>query len=478
MAKNGNNWIIFVMGLAAAAGAYEPPPEWFEPVAPPETEPIYGEVIVDALNLRDAPNLDAEKIGLLRRDDRVELIGWNVGNSESYDPYIWVEIETDQGRGFAAAYRREDWGFEREEQIPREDYLTWVHDFGEYQLSRHYDLDGDGTKEYVFAGPDGSALRYRVFEDCMGTENHQHIVPLVLTIEGSLDYQLELTEVFSETYLQSYVWEGYPWKPGVANNGSWSFYELVWEDFDGDGARELGLEYGYERHGHSNQPLNPDLHCWTWFNVEGEKLSVLLSWVEYLCEPQNGADDGCWKSGAWSVRGEMTPRTDGLTYHARIAAYLYKHSGGIVLPMQTIRTLGPWDRVGHTLFPPNYLSAGESWTFEMELEYLPELDAYFLVCPPDNGYDWRVFNLPCLENTGQLVHYRSGVRGDWDSVTITEPDGATARRLPRENETVVFRVEAGDYLWLLRPPAGEEGPVIARKGDELGWLTVMPAHVE
>ena len=156
---------LWLLALVLIAGAFNKLPEGFESVAPPEAEPIHGEVIVDALNLRDAPSLDGERIGGLTLGQRVELVAWNVGRD---DAYLWVEVETEAGRGFAAAYRREDWDYEREVEITREDYLAWEHDFGEYELTASFDLDRDGTEDVVRVGPDMEGLNGSQYPNAVG----------------------------------------------------------------------------------------------------------------------------------------------------------------------------------------------------------------------------------------------------------------------------------------------------------------------
>ncbi len=445
--------LLLASGVALAYPFGEVP-DWFEPVATPEPEPIYAEVIVDALNLRDAPSTDGERIATLQRGDRVQILTWAV-DYEMWSDYDWVEVLTEQGKGYVASNSFE------------ERYLAFEHDFGSYELESEFDLDGDGTRERVYVGPGEMYFE----EDHYYTSTGQnYYLPIVLRVSGSVNFEYRLIDIFlglSETPVSL---DELPVES--TNPGCWSLYELVYEDFDGNGTRELGLNYGFiERSIWGGHQGNPELSCWSWFSVTEDGLRELVGWVEYVNEPYY-LELGSAPVGNWRLTGSIEPRGDALVYRAMLTAMidqdLYYER---LQPLYVFSELGPGNTVGHTLAPPNYIAESTSWTFELELEYCSELGIYVLVCPPDNGYAWDIFESPTIRNLGQLVH----LPYHWDRTSGWLLEPLTLLSLPEAGSVEAGVLEARTFVDTYGFPTGEgDWYMVFSTSWLLGWSRVRP----
>ena len=380
MAKNDNNWIIFVMGLAAAAGAADAP-EWALPVPPPVIEPLYALVDVDALNLRDAPAVDADKIGLLHRGERVEVLAWAVGFDQWESDYVWAEVRAGDLHGYVAAEESNyDWWGSGER------YLAVEHDFGEPELSLTADLDADGSPERVYVGPGEIHADYEQF---YYEEEYVYRLPLVLRVEGSFDAEVRLEDFFLGTSDEEVPAEELI--AGLEESGKlgcyhhWSLYGLEADDFNVDGAVELQLTLD-ARSGYPSPVGNPSFthRRVQGFTPEDDGLRRIYGYTEraFLRGYDEDGPDGGWtyvEGGA-----ELTPEV--LNYRTVTACPEDRVPSKRFRPMEVDTRLDRLDWVRRPLPPPNYLADARWFVADLEARWVPDAGFYALHCPPGNDY--------------------------------------------------------------------------------------------
>jgi hypothetical protein len=372
--------IILVMGLTAAAGAVEAP-EWARPASVPDIEPVYALVDVNALNLRDAPAVDADKVGLLRRGDRVEVLAWAVGFDSRESDYVWAEVRSGDLHGYVAAEETSySWGGFGER------YLVVEHDFGESELELTADLDADGSPERVWVGP--GKLFYR-YEQCYYGMVYVYYLPLVLQVEGSFDAEVRLDEFCMDTVAKDTPEEellNLLMTYGVFSwtYSNWSLYDLEAGDFNGDGKPDLRLTLD-TRSCYPTPVVTPTFTRrrvlgFTW---DGDGLRKIYGYTEQAFLP--AYEDG--PTGGWThVEGgaELTPEV--LRYHGLVCCPEERFDEHRFRPMNVHVWLSELDRVRHPLPPPNYLADASWYATDLEARWVPEAGIYALYCPPGNDY--------------------------------------------------------------------------------------------
>jgi hypothetical protein len=372
--------IILVMGLAATAGASDTP-EWARPAPAPEIEPLYALVDVNALNLRDAPSVDGNRIGLLHRGDRVEVLAWGVGYDSRESDYVWAEVRSGGVRGYVAAEESNyGWGEFGER------YLVVEHDFGEPELALTADLDSDGTPEDVWVGPG------ELFHEDEPYRYVTYFLPLVLRVEGSFATEARLAEFYMEdmepaaedtpeeellTLLMDDGWS--------SDFYHWSLYDLEAGDFNGDGEPELRLTL--DARPHNILPISTPTFTHRrvlGFAWDGDDLRNVYAYTTqgfFLGIDEEGLD------GAWAyVEGgaELTPEV--LRYHAVMCRPGEPPDAHRFRTIHVHAWLNELDRVRHPLPPPDYLADGLWYTTDLEAKWVSEAGIYALYCPPGNRY--------------------------------------------------------------------------------------------
>ncbi len=371
--------LLMVLCTATVTTAFEAP-EWASPASVPEIEPIYALVDSDALNLRDAPSVDGNKIGLLHKGDRVEVLAWAVGFDHWESEYVWAEVRFGDLRGYVAAeednYHWGKWG---------ERYLVVEHDFGSYELETEADLDGDGTLERIYVGP---GEMYVEEEPYWYETAWFHYLPIILRVEGSFDAEVRLNDFFLGVNTEKIpVEELIARLEELGELGwyyNWSLYGLEAVDFDGDGAVELRLTLDY-RSSFPSPLMQPTFthRRVLGFAWEDDELRCIYGYTEQAFVPEY--DDG--PTGNWAyVEGwaELTPET--LRYRAVMC---FPEES---VPFANFRTIDvhAWldelDWVRHPLPPPDYLATGRWFSTDLEARWIPEAGFYALYCPPGNDY--------------------------------------------------------------------------------------------
>jgi len=371
--------IILVLGLAAVAGAFDAP-EWAVPVSPPEPEPMYALVDVDALNLRDAPSMDGNKIGLLRRGERVEVLAWAVGYDSRESDYVWAEVRAGDLHGYVAAeennYFWGEWG---------ERYLVVEHAFGEPELTVTADLDSDGAPEEVRVGP---GEIYALYEQFYTEELYIYYLPLVLRVEGSFDAEARLADFYLGTSVEEVPAEELIDRleelGELGWHHNWSIYGLEAGDFNGDGAVELRLTLDC-RSSFPSPVMTPTFtrRRVLGFAWEDDDLRCIYGYTERAFVPEY--EDG--PTGNWIyVEGgvELTPET--LRYRAVMCCPEESLDAHRFRPIRVHAWLSELDRVRHLVPPPDYLAHGLWYTTDLEARWVPEAGIYALYCPPGNRY--------------------------------------------------------------------------------------------
>jgi hypothetical protein len=428
-----------IIGLAVAAVALDAP-EWAQPASAPEIEPVYALVDVDALNVRDAPAVDADKIGLLRRGERVRVLAWAVGYDYEESDYVWAEVRAGDLHGYCAAEERNyGWGEYGER------YLVVEHDFGEPELTLDADLDADGSPERVRVGPGDIHADYEQF---YYEKEYVYRLPLVLRVEGSFDAEVLLADFFlgtsaEEVPVEELIAREEEWgELGLYYN--WSLYGLEAGDFNGDGAVELQLTL--DARSYHPRPVNgpPLTHRWVLgFTWEGEGLRCIYDYTERAFIPE-------WEeepTGRWfyiSGGAELTP--EALRYHAAVC-YLEE-------PSRTIGAHARLDRldwVRHPLPPPNYLADARWYTADLEARWIPEAGIYALFCPPYNDYARPLGYFSSPVNLARLLYgarWEDGLYGE-----LLEP--LTLLCFPETGSAEAGVLEAGTSVRALSFSTGE-----------------------
>ncbi|HUT98199.1 MAG TPA: SH3 domain-containing protein [bacterium] len=380
---------VIVLGLTAAAGALDAP-GWADSISTPEPEPMYALVDVDALNVRDAPSVDGNKIGLLHRGDRVEILAWAV-DYDSSDDYVWAEVRSGDLRGYVAA---EEDNYYWEEDGVR--HLVVEHAFGEPELTLAADLDSDGAPEQVRVGPGEIHAEYEQF---YYDTDYVYYLPLVLRVEGSFSAEVRLADFFLGTSVEEVPAEEFIAREKESGylgwDYNWSLYGLEAGDFNGDGAAELQLTL--DARSSSPRPVGgpPSTQQRVLgFIRDGDGLRCIYDYTEWAFIPE-------WEeepTGRWfyiSGGAELTPEV--MRYHS-VMSYL-DEPDHILMAREW---LSPLDWVRHPLPPPDYLAGGTWFSTDLEARWIPEAGFYALYCPPGNdyarplGYFWSPVNLTRL----------------------------------------------------------------------------------
>jgi hypothetical protein len=466
-------------------------PNWAVEVAPFKPIPLYAVVEVDALNLRDAPSTDGEKIGVLHKGDRVELLAWAVGYYYTYwredayknSDYLWAEVRFGDQRGFVAAEEAEC-GFGG---YDKERYLTVEHDFGELELYFRADVDGDGIKENIYVGTGDVHVDY---ENFYYDKSYIYRLPLLMTIEDADDYLLAdfyLGNSEEKLSFVEFVVGEDNFLDRVGKYYGWSLYDLRAEDVNGDGMNELQLTLDLRSTGSS--PVMPPTFTnrrTRGFSVQGGQIKEIYNYTDYAFIPVY--DDG--HNGTWiEIRGEAEITPERLLYHAMVTISRENYRTAKIEEFRTIQVkeqLAQLDVVRHELPPPNYLNKGYHFTVDIEARWVDSVGIYALYCPPGNDYAGRLgheYTTVSLNSMFQV--YDSYSHSDIEG-TLTKPlslfclpeDGADkAGVLESGIDVYVLVFESSDKDWyLIRPSRG----AVCYDGELplMGWSYVRPEFVE
>jgi len=370
--------VLYSILATAVLGA----PEWTSPASPPELDPVYALVDVDALNVRDAPAVDGNKIGLFHRGDRVEVLAWAVGYDYWESDYVWAEVRSGDLGGYVAAEETHySWGEFGER------YLVVEHDYGESELTLSADLDADGAPERIHVGPGEVHDEYEQFY-C--DEEYIYRLPLVLRVEGSFDAEVRLADFFLGTSAEEVPTEELI--AGLEELGelgwyhNWSLYGLEAGDFNGDGAAELRLTLDYRSSYPTPVMMSDTPTCrrvlgFAWGNDALRCIYGYTEWA-FLIASEENEPTGNW----FYVEGgaELTPEV--LRYRAAMCYPEEPLPPVNLCTVQAHEWIHSLDWVRHSLPPPNFLADGLWFSTNLEARWVPEAGFYALYCPPGNDY--------------------------------------------------------------------------------------------
>jgi hypothetical protein len=365
--------------MTAAAGALDAP-EWADSISTPEPEPMYALVDSDALNVRDAPSVNGNKIGLLHRGDRVEILAWAVGFDYWESEYVWAEVRAGDLHGYVAAEETKySWGEFGER------YLVVEHAFGSPELTLTADLDADGKPEQVRVG---SGEIHAEYEQFYYEKEYIYYLPLVLEVEGSLSAEVRLADFFLGTSAEEVPAEELIDELEESDElgwyYNWSLYGLEAGDFNGDGAPELRLTLDY-RSSHSSPVMAPTFtrRRVLGFAWEGDGLRCIYGYTERAFVPMY--DDG--PTGEWAyVEGGAELTSEVMRYRGVMCRPEERVTIKNFRFIQSHARLDRLDWVRHPLPPPNYLTDGRWYSTDLEARWIPEAGIYALYCPPGNDY--------------------------------------------------------------------------------------------
>ncbi len=466
-------------------------PSWAVEVAPFEPIPLYAVVEVDALNLRDAPSTDGEKIGVLHKGDRVEILAWAVDyyytpwHEDAYknSDYLWAEIRFGDQQGFVAAEEAE-YGFGGSD---KERYLTVEHDFGELELYFRADVDDDGIKENIYVGTGDVHVDYEHIGS--GMMGYVYRLPLLMTIEDADDYLLAdfyLGNSEEKLSFVEFVVGEDNFLDRVGKYYGWSLYNLQAEDVNGDGINELQLTL--DLRSMSSSPVMPPTFTnrrTLGFSVQGGQIKEIYNYAEYAFIPRyEDGPDGTWIE----IRGEAEITPERLLYHAMVTISRENYRTAKIEEFRTIQVkeqLAQLDVVKHELPPPNYLNEGYHFTVDIEARWVDSVGIYALYCPPGNDYAGRLgheYTAVSLNSMFQV--YDSYSYSDIEG-TLTKPlslfclpeDGADkAGVLESGIDVYVLVFESSDKDWYLIQT--DLWSVDDGQKPLMGWTKVLPEFVE
>ncbi|MCD4733067.1 SH3 domain-containing protein [bacterium] len=469
--------IALLLLSTLAFGFFEDIVETFEPAPLISPEPIYAYVAVDALNLRDAPSTEGEKIGLLRLGDMVELIRWNVSTESDDDSdYLWAEVVSEGQRGYLAAVRLDSYYDETiGVTIPDTTYLRFQHDVGQEELSAEFDLDGDGSAETITARL--GELKLGMIDD-MYDRNYRYYLPVELTINGSRRLTHRLGEI-------DITWLTEPAAPEElipdSHHGWCTFYEFDFADVNGDGRVDIGLNYSHFPVSMAWQRGYPDQRVWRWFSIEDDDLRSILYYTEYLNEPlMFGIDDGGWQAWGWQWdnRFSFTPGGAELLLTVTTSPDLPWDDYFNRKVITASEELSIWNTVAHTLTPPNYLDDCRSYTSNMRLKFLEKAGCYVLDCPPGNRYG--MWSFKWLSNTADYLLELAGgpipLEDEWRYEWQTEEVYRSFELYNHPGGEVIYEVPVGSYMrYQAYELDGQVWSIGITEDDMTGWLLGRPS---
>lgn len=465
---------VIVLGLTAAAGALDAP-GWADSISTPELEPMHALVDVDALNVRDAPSVEGNKIGLLHRGDRAEILAWAV-DYDSSDDYVWAEVRFGDLHGFVAA--EEDNCYWEEDGVR---HLVVEHAFGEPELGLTADLDADGAPEQVRVGPGVVHVEYEDFHVVIEEKEYVYYLPLVLRVEGSFSAEVRLADFFLGTSVEEVpaeeiiAREKESGELGLYYN--WSLYGLEAGDFNGDGAPELRLTLD-ARSDYPGPIIGPPythrrVLGFTW---DGDGLRYIYDYTERAFIPEWDEEP----TGRWfyvSGGAELTP--EALLYRA-VMCYMEE-------PARTIEAhtwLDELDWVRHPLPPPDYLAGGTWFSTNLEARWIPEAGFYALYCPPGNdyarplGYFWSPVNLTRLLYEVRCEDSSYGELSEpLTLLCLPEAGSAEAGVLEAGTSVMSLSFSTGEGDWYL-VYTGQWGVFYEEAAPLMGWTRTLPKMEE
>lgn|GEM_PF-3445243 len=468
--------IVLLLLSTLAFGFFEDIVETFESAPLISAEPIYAYVVADALNLRDAPSTEGEKIGLLHQGDMVELIRWAV-DYEMYsdDKYLWAEVVSEGQRGYLAAVRLDSYYDETGVTIPDTTYLRFQHDFGQEELSAGFDLDGDGSTETITARL--GELKLGMVDNMYG-RNYRYFLPVELVINGSrrLTHRLgeidiaRLTEPTASEELSS-----------DDDRGWCTFYEFDFADVNSDGRVDIGLNYSHFPACRSWGRADPDQRVWQWFSLEDDGLRSILFYTDYLDVSFYYGDGGNYHYWGWQWDNRFTFTTDGakllLTVTMPFDLDLASFEDCSNLPLlTTTKELSTWNTVTHTLTPPNYLDDCRSYTSTMRLKLLDEAGCYVLDCPADNLYGAEYYFSDVIKYPLDLAGGPIPLEDEWRYEWQTEEVYRSFELYNHPGGEAIYEVPVGSYMrYQAYELDGQVWSIGITEDDMTGWLLGRPS---
>ncbi len=456
-----------VLSLIATAGAFEAP-EWALYAGSPSYESIYALVDVDALNLRDAPSTDGERLATLHRGDRVELQEFAAGyDHDAYPEYIWAKVHTGEGPGYVAVGETE---YGRITTY----YLAFEHYFGKTELETEADLDGDGIPERIYAGP---GEMYALEEPYWYETGWYHYLPIILRVEGSVDAEFHLADIVLDILNKPYPLEELPQES--SDHGWWSLYYLLIDDITGDGRPEIKLSFDFFPLWRGFGEVGPTRRESAWFTLADGELRQILGYYEEIVEPYYFGDDGGWTAWGWQIKTETAPTADGFHYRVEINYNPFEGAGYdferlFNYPeLEVSAEIGPLDRVTHTLAPRNYLRDCKHIALEFDLKWYEDLGVFAPVFPPGNRFGERLGLSPTLLFYCDLAV--GSIRGEYHRGYLDEGVGLMSE--PAGGERVAT-AEAGRFIYFL-PVETEQGPrYLCVYEDTAGWCAGLLVEQE
>ena len=418
---------------------------WLEPLEPPEPEPLYAEVVVDALNLRDAPSLDGNKIDLLQGGDRVEILAWAV----AVDDYLWVEVLADSGRGYLAARREGYQEPESGEWVPAEPYLSYVWESG-YDIphQRVFTREEDGVDETVTVR--FGELRIEMNEH-MGTVYYEYSLPVELIFEmphRPYEQTIELGEFLVASLPERT-------DPGelepVGDHGWFALHDIAARRVrDGDDSNVIiGICYELQEWTEEHGTGFVNERVWWWFEPWEEVYETTFTYIDHSASSiPYGRGTQYWSHDLEikEVWGE-----NGVTLRGTVVVSP-AHWDPVVFGTNPVMVgeadAGRWNRVRRILTPPDQLEGCCWYGFEVDFIYDFSGGLFLLYCPPGNRYG-EMNDLPHLRRLQDIFTSRSvtgTMETGWEIAAVGHPLELTT--LPGA-DTVVDVVPAGeefDYL--------------------------------
>ncbi|MCK4594784.1 SH3 domain-containing protein [bacterium] len=456
--------IALVTALLVSVSAAFEAPEWALPASSPDYEPIYALVDSDALNLRDAPSLDGNRIGTLHRGDRVKILEYAAEyDHDAYPEYIWAEILTDEGSGYVAVGVY-DYG-----RIS-EPYLVFEHNFGEYELETEADLDGDGTLERIYAGP---GEMYVQEEPYWYETGWYHYLPIILRVEGSVDAEFHLVDIVLDILNKPYPLEELPQES--SDHGWWSLYYLLIDDITGDGRPEIKLCFDFFPLWRGIGRVHSTRREVAWFTLADGGLRQILGYYEEIVEPYYYGDDGGWTAWGRQFSSELAPTADGFRCRTEVN-YIPQDE---VDPFRYLPELlvsaeiGPQDRVTHTLAPPNYLRDCKNFALEFDLKWYEDLGVFAPVFPPGNRFGERLGLSPTMEYYCNLMV--GSLRGEYRWGYLDEEVGLMSEPVGGER---VVTTEAGKPLTFIPFETRDDFRYLCVFEGTTGWCSAVPVDIE
>jgi len=441
---------------------------------------MYALVDVDALNLRDAPSVDGNRIGLLHRGDRAEILAWAVDYDTS-DDYVWAEVRAGDLCGYVAA--EEDNCYWEEDGVR---HLVVEHAFGEPELGLTADLDSDGAPEQVRVGPGVVHVEYEDFHVVIEEKEYVYYLPLVLRVEGSFSAEVRLADFFLGTSVEEVpaeeiiAREKESGELGLYYN--WSLYGLEAGDFNGDGAPELRLTLD-ARSDYPGPIIGPPythrrVLGFTW---DGDGLRYIYDYTEWAFIPE-------WEeepTGRWfyvSGGAELTP--EALLYRAVMCCPEESLDAHRFRPIRVHAWLSELDRVRHLVPPPDYLAHGLWYTTDLEARWVPEVGIYALYCPPGNDYARPLGYCYSLAQPARFLY-----DARWEDTLYDELlEPLTLFCLPEAGSSEVGMLEAGTSVRALGFSTGEGDWFLVYTGEWdvfyggasplMGWSRTLPKMEE